>query len=174
MGLLTGGVIFKKGDLFSDKAILEMLNRSDREYPCNMPLEEATSADFDGTAIARLGEMVLVFDKHLPYYCSFGKEQLSRIDPALEEASRKGDVLCFLINSVSDTYAWSIFSNGRRVRAKSAAEGKVLSETGLPTAYDRGINVDDEGMVELIEKFTGYSFGEMLFEKELLATAYVE
>jgi hypothetical protein len=172
MGLITGGIILKQADDLSDEDILNMAGRAEEGYYSDISLEQATSADLRGTAIARLDDMALVFNKHLPYSCSFEEGDLSKIDRALEEGSGKGDILCFLINAVSDTYGWSIFSGGKRIRAKSVTGKEVLSEYGTPTTWEKGMAADEEGMLLLLEQFTGYEYINMIFEKGLRANAY--
>jgi len=172
MGLITGGIVIRQGEELSDEDILSMTERTDEGYYNDISLEQATSADFRGTAIARLDDMALVFNKHLPYSCTLDDGDLGRIDGALEKASEKGDILCFLINSVSDTYGWSIFSRGKRIRSKSIAGKEVLPEYGAPTAYETGVRMDEEGMLLLLEQFTGYEYTDIVFEQGLRANAY--
>ena len=71
-----------------------------------------------------------------------------------------------------DTYAWSFYSNGKRVRTKAIAEGKILSDLGAETKYDRGLDADQDGMIRLIENFTGYDYGDLIFEQDIPVKAY--
>lgn len=172
MGFVLGGLISKNMISASDKEILDMLGRENYFGPKKLNMESATSAEFFGVGIASVNGITMILGRDIPHSCSFEKSPLSSLDETLETLSKNGDILCFLVNSSSGTYAWSIFRNGKRVRGKSIAERKILSDFGNETEYDKGIEITDEGLIHLLENFTGYSYFELVFEKEILVNAY--
>lgn len=174
MGFVLGGLISKNGISPSNEEILEILGRENYSGPKRINMEAATSAEFFGVGIASVDGLTMILGRDIPHSCSFEKSSLSSLDKTLETLSINGDILCFLVNSISDTYAWSIFRNGKRVRAKSIAEGKILSDFGNETEYDRGIEMNDEGVIHLIEKFTGHSYIDLVFNKQISVNAYYD
>ena len=174
MSYVFGGLIFKSGASLTDNAILKLVRRGSENKSAVINMEDATSSDFDGVGIARLDNLLMVFGIDIPHSCSFENEPLSILDRDLETLSKEGDILCFSVNGRMDTYAWSIYSNGKRVRTKAIAEGKILSDIGSERKYDRGIKANEGGMIKLIENFTGYKFGDLKYEKQISVKAYYE
>ena len=172
MGFMFTGIIIKKGADLTDEDLLEMFNQQN-SYPDDpVTLEEAISSSFKGTAIARVDDMLVLFGPEVGYTCSFEGNKLSEADKELESLSKQGDVLSFVINSVASTYAWSIFSNGKRIRVKAIEERRILYESGEESKYEKGLTMDDQGIIRLIENFTGYPFAELVFDKKISAAAY--
>lgn len=171
MGFTTGGLAIKGGDL-SDKGILELLGRAGYSTSDQIIMDEATSRAFYGVGIARLKGLILVFGSDVAYSFSFEDVRLSQADKSLEQLSKKSEILCFLINSIADTYAWSIFQNGKRIRVKCVAEMKIIFEFGAETEYDKQVETTDDGMVGLIENFTRLSFSDILSEKNIVNAYY--
>jgi hypothetical protein len=173
MGFMFGGIIIKNGAELSNEEILQALDRERYYFYDDVSLEKATGGSFEGIAIARTGSAALIFGEDIAYSCSYEKDQSSAVDKKLEHLSNKGDILCFLLNGVSETYAWCVFSKGKKIRAKSVAEKKLLSGFGDPSTYEHGSEaIDDQAVIHLIENFTGHSFIELVFEKHLTAAAY--
>ena len=172
MGFMFTGIIIKKGSNLADADVLEMFNQQ-HKYPDDpVSLEKAISSSFEGTAIARVDDMLLLFGQEIAYACSFEGNKLSEADQHLEKYSMQGDVLSFVINSVASTYAWSVFSNGKRIRVKAIEAQRILFESGDETKYEQGLTLDEQGIIRLIENFTGYPFIELVFEKEISAAVY--
>jgi hypothetical protein len=174
MGFLLGGLISKHIIPVSEKEILKMLGRENYSGPKRINMESATSADFFGVGIASIDGLSIILGRDIPHSCSFEKSSLTSLDESLEALSTNGDIVSFLVNSISDTYAWSIFRNGKRVRGKSIVERKILSDFGNETEYDKGIKADDAGLIHLIERFSGYSYFDLVFKKEIPVNAYYD
>lgn len=166
------GLIFKNADSISNKEILSLLKRDKYQYEDKIEMEEAVSLLFEDTAIARFKNMAIVLGKDIPHSCSFDELELSKLDEKLQTLSMKGDILCSLSHSLSDSYAWSIFKDGKRVSAKSASAGKQLSAFGSVSSYDKGVTLTEHGVNKLIENFIGYSYADLFFSKTILATGY--
>jgi hypothetical protein len=167
MGLMTGGFAMKASAL-SDEEILKIFGRKTYSGLKQIIMDEAISRTFEGIGIARVKDLTLVVGSDLAYSFSFENQTLSQVDKSMEDLSRKFEILCFLINSIADTYAWSIFRNGKRIRVKCVAEMKIIYEWGAETEYDKELETTDDGMVELIENFTRLSFSEIVSENNLV------
>src|SRR2546423_5660243 len=163
MSYVFGGLIFKNGASLPDNAILKLVGRGSENNSDLINMEDVTSSTFDGIGIARMKDLLMVFGIDIPHSCSFENEPPSILDRDLETLSKEGDILCFSVNGRMDTYAWSIYSRGKRVRTMAIAEGKTLSNLGSETQYDRGLQPNEGGMKRLIENFTGYPFGDLMF-----------
>ena len=174
MSYFFGGLIFRKGNSLTDDSILHLLKRDSYVQKGEVDMEEATSSEFEGIGIARLDELLMVFGIDIPHACSFANEALSPLDSRLEKLSQEVDILCFSVNGIMNTYAWSIYSKGERIRTKAIAEGKILTDIGTENRYDREIQVNESGMKKLIENFTGYEYGDLIFEKQIPVKAYYE
>jgi hypothetical protein len=166
------GIIIKKGSYLSDEDLLEIFDQQNYYPDDPVTLEKAISSSFKGTAITRVDDMVVLFGPEIGYSCSFEGNKLSETDNKLEKLSKQGDVLSFVINSVASTYAWSIFSNGKRIRVKAIEEQKILFESGKEVNYEKELTMDEQGIIRLIENFTGYPFIELVFDKKISAAVY--
>lgn len=173
MGFSTGGLIVKNAARLSDKDLLAAVNRNTYSRTATVGLSEASSANFrDGTAIARAGDLAILFDKDMPHSSSFEEDDLSKQDQRFAGLSAGGDLLCFLINDNSDTYAYSVFQNGRRVRAMSTAGGMDISDFGTAAGYESDRPKGVANMMGTIDKFIGRSFVEWTATNDVQATAY--
>ena len=167
-----GGLIFKNGISFSDNSILHLIGRGNEYNTATINMEDATSSEFEGVGIVRLNELLIVLGIDIPHSCSFENEPLSVLDRDLERLSRQGDILCFSVNGRMDTYAWSIYSNGERIRTKAIAEGQILSDIGSETPYDYGLKPTESGMLKLIQNFSGYDYSDLVYEKGIPVKAF--
>jgi hypothetical protein len=172
MGFMFTGIIIKNGVDLTDEDLLEAFNQQDYYPDDPVTLEKAISTSFKGTAIARVDDSLILFGPEIGYSCSYEGNELSEADKNLEKLSRQSDVLSFVINSVASTYAWSIFSNGKRIRVRAIEEERILFESGREATYEKGMSMDDQGIITLIENFTGYSFSELVFDKKTSAAVY--
>jgi hypothetical protein len=172
MGYNFGGILFKNGNKLSDDAILHLLRRESHVNNSTVNMEDATASYFDGIGIARFEELLMVFGIDIPHACSFENEPLSPLDLRLEKLSNEGDILCFSINSRMDTYAWSIYIKGKRVRTKLIVEAKTLAEIGDETQFDIGLEPTDSGMIKLINNFIEYDFSDLVYEKGIPVKAF--
>ena len=174
MGYNFGGILFKNGNQLSEDAILQLLSRESHVKTDTVNMEDATASYFNGVGIARFEELLMVFGIDIPHGCSFENEPLSPVDHSLEKLSKEGDILCFSINSRMDTYAWSIYVKGKRIRTKLIAEGKILNEFGDETQFDYGLEATDSGMIKLISNFIEHDFSDIVYEKEIPVKAFYQ
>lgn len=168
-----GGLLLKKGSSFSDEKILNMLGHADARDGGTTDMDEATSRDFKGIGIARMGDIIVVLGRDIPYSCALEEgEELSDLDIDLAALSKEADIACFLIDGTSDTYAYSIFSGGERTRVNSVSGTETLFDYGAETEYDRGLKPSETGLTRLIANFTGHSLGEMIEDMDLSVEVY--
>lgn len=168
-----GGLLLKKGSSISDEKILDILGHADAKDGGTTGMEEATSRDFEGIGIVRVDDTILVLGRDIPYSCSFEKgEKPSDLDLDLAAQSEERDIVCFLIDGTSDTYAWSIFSDGERTRVNSISGDETLFDYGPATEYDQGLEASQTGVIRLIANFTGHTVVEMLDDMDLSVEVY--
>lgn len=163
MALSLGGLIFRNASQVQDEEILTMLRYNNFGYSEPIKMENASEESTRGIVLTRPDDLLLVLGRDIPHGCSFEKDdELSRIDKSLAEFSRNGDVLVFLAASSSDTYAYSVFRDGKRVRGMVTSAGKLLSAWGETTGYETTRGNNEAGVVEVIEKFTGMKLSNLL------------
>jgi len=173
MGISMGGLLIKKGNSVSNEKRLDMLGHADAPDRGTTGMEEATSRSFEGIGIVRIDDTIVVLGRDIPYSCALEKgEELSGLDIDLAHLSRAGDIACFLIDSTADTYAYSIFSGGERIRVNSVSGGQDLFDYGSATEYDQGLEATQTGLVRLIRNFTGHSLVEMMDDMDLNVQLY--
>ena len=173
MGISIGGLLLKKGSSIGDEKILSILGHAGASDGGTTNMDEATSREFEGIGIARVDDAVVVLGRDIPYSCSFEKgEMLSGLDLDLAALSKERDIICFLIDGGSDTYAYSIFSGGKRIRVNSVSGDESLFDHGTSTEYDRGLEASTRGLTRLIANFTGHSLVEMMDDMDLSVEVY--
>ena len=172
MGFSAGGLIFKNDQRLTDENILAILRRGNFGYSDDISFEKATSSSFLDTAIGRLGDNVFVLGMDIPHSCSFEGEDLSKLDERLQICSVDVDIICFLAHSYSDICAWSIFSKGKRVHMVSTVAGQAIANVGNETEYDKGLRANENDLDKLIEKFSGYSFADLISDRNFSLKAY--
>jgi len=155
-----------------DEDLLRIIGRNGYASTGTVGLSDATAPGFRSTAIARLGDTVLILDAYLVWSCAFEEEKLTAFDEGLAEQSMRGDILCFLIDDTSGTYAYSIFSGGERVRVMSTTDGRAVADAGNTEAYESNLETEIDRMMETIDLFLGQPFGELTTYNTTKATAY--
>ncbi|WP_431214062.1 hypothetical protein ACQ86N_04085 [Puia sp. P3] len=173
MGISMGGLLLKKGQSIGDEKILAILGHADASDGGTTNMDEATSREFEGIGIARVDDAVVVLGRDIPYACSFEKgEKQSALDLDLAALSKERDIVCFLIDGGSGTYAYSIFSGGERVRVNSVSGGETLLDYGGGTEYDGGLSANQTGLTRLVANFTGHTLVELLDDLDLTVEVY--
>jgi hypothetical protein len=172
MGYSLGGLIFKNSAELDDEEILALLKEENYRNVDRITMSEASEKSQRGIAVGRLNDMVVVLARDKPHSCHFEQDKLSKLDERLAGFSTRGDVLCFLMNSVSDTYAFSLFQNGSRVRAMSTTEGEDLSDWGEAEGYESKPRYNEDDIVDTIDRFMGASLGDLLEDREIEVYLY--
>ncbi|MBS1603764.1 MAG: hypothetical protein JST42_13940 [Bacteroidetes bacterium] len=173
MGFSFGGILFKNGGRVKDEALLDLLHSNNYRYTGITSMEAAVSAEFRGVGIARTKELAILIGRNIPFRLSFeNEEHLTETDKRLMTLSDEGDIIAVLSDSVSDTYCYSIFKQGRRIRVKKITGNRLAYESGKATGYDRNLGQGSNGMMDLIIGFTGLSYSELVFDLGLKVKVY--
>jgi|GEM_PF-1367841 len=172
MGFCTAGIVFRNAEHLSDESILDALEKSDYCRTSAISMEEASSTEYRGVGIGRTDNLAILFSKDLLYTCSFGETEVSDLEERLQDLSRNGGILCFGLDSISDTYGWALFEAGERVAGMSASDGVVLSVYGRAAKYDPSSVPNEDAVVRVIEQFSGYKWVELLFDKHIVAKSF--
>lgn len=158
MSFSFGGLIIKNAGVLTDGQVLEVAKNKRLRYDRDVSLHQAASRQLEGVGLLRWSDMAFVFDKDLPYACSFDSTKPTALDIRLGALSTQHESLCYLLNGTSESYAYAIYENGKMVRAKSVSSGEQLSDSGRETPVDQHIALDEAGMIHLFENFTGIPF----------------
>src|ERR1700754_1247035 len=173
MGFSFGGILFRHGSSIKDDTIKDALSLSEAGDTPTISMEKAVSGSFTEVGIARTDDLVIVIGRSIPFSLSFeGEDTLTSADKALMALSEKGDIIAILSDSISDTYAWSIFKDGKRIRVQKIVGNKLIFESGKPTEYDHNINGGSNRLMKLIENFTGHNYSELVFDLGLKVQVY--
>lgn len=171
MGYSLGGFIFRNVTGAEDEELIDVLDEKYRNVD-KVTMQEAPEKSQKAIAIGRPDDMAVVLGLFLPHGCSFEEENLSLLDGRLAAFSTRGDVLCFLMSSYSDTYAYSLFHNGNRVRAMSTSEGQVLSDWGEAEGFERKPAYSEDDVVNVIDRFLGTPLGDLLYDNTMDVYVY--
>ena len=115
----------------------------------------------------------------LPYDCSYEPGEEGRLDGALEALSLECDIMNYIIDGVSGTYCFSVFSGGKRIRRWAVEPGSVLCNEGKPVAGETAtitrnpsrddslpdifaMSEDEAHIFAVWEDFIGVSFQELV------------
>ena len=172
MGLMTGGIIMKNVKINGITEILNILGIENHPLNQQYTMEEITSVLFENIGIVQTFGLWLIVGKYIPLSNSFDNEEHSVLDDQLELLTRKGgEILCYQIHSVADSYGWSYFTEGRKIKAKSKS-GKIETEFGTPIDIEKNIEMDEDGIMDLIKNFTNIYFDDLFFNNKAQVIAF--
>ena len=154
------GILLNVNKIVNDTQILSLIDLDTEETPESSHFETINSYEFEGIGILRINNAVLIFEKSIAHSCAFDEITPSSFDDELSALSSDGQVLCFLINSYSDTFAYAYFKNGERLSYKGAVGGE-----DLPNALENNdlgkVNMTEDGIIDLIEKIGNFHFDDL-------------
>lgn len=178
MSINTGGIVFKPQFGLSDAEVLKLMACYPARRLPSVTVERATSSSFDRLAVLNLTPRgthadappprsyehrctVWIFSPKLPLLCNFDATS-SPVDDRLGFMSGFGDVLCYRLDGISDTYAWSLFQNKRRTCVRLVAPPQPPIAVGAaPTTWTEP-PLTESGMLDLLERFAGDRLGTLL------------
>lgn len=172
--MMTGGLIFKVKEDITNEKILETLKRQVRSIPEPETFEFVLGATFHGVAIARKENIIFVFGRDITHSCSFEPYEQSKLDERLEQLPGQPGIVCFLINSVSETYALSLFLNGQRLAGKSAADGVLVSDFSFGDKNLLNVPMNEDGILEFIKQFSGCYLPDLTDDRETYIQTHFE
>jgi hypothetical protein len=173
------GIIFKKDYRGSYPDLLNRLGIEFNQSAEGFTFSDAISRENQATALGFVNDSTLLLHHLIPYDCSYEPGESGRLDGVLEALSLEADIMNYIIDGVSGTYCFSVFSGGKRIRRWAVEPGKVLCNEGEPVAGEaatitRNPSIDDSlpdifAMSEdethifaVWEAFLGVSFQELV------------
>jgi hypothetical protein len=93
---------------------------------------DAIRHDNLGTALGVINGKTMLLNHLLPYDCSYEPGKEGRLDEILKSLSIEGTILTYIVDGVSRTYCFSLFSHGERVRRWGTEPGNVWVDEGQP------------------------------------------
>lgn len=166
-----GGIYLEK-DYTSD---LDALFK-DLGYPNIDTHEEVTfgksvESSFHGSAVGTINHNTLLQNNFIAYDCAFEPGKWFEMDETLRQLSLQIDILCFFLDGTSETYGFSFFSKGARIRSRGMCGGELVFEEGglLPEEVPDSEHLAEEDRIfRLMEIFTGKSFGQLVLDEDFL------
>ena len=145
-------------------------------------LADAIGRDNLAVALGQVNGKTLLFHHFLPHDCSYEPGVTRRLDAILEPISREGDVMNYIIDGISGTYCFSLFSQGIHIRRWAVEPGKVWCDEGAPIAGEKpgdfagtpidsplpaifAMTADEARIFSVWEAFIGVSFQDLLNQR---------
>jgi hypothetical protein len=119
-----------------------------------------TSRDFDAFACAVANGRTVLMGRDL----GLGQSEKHFISAACSTSARRREVLLFWLNDASNTYQFSVFRAGKRVRCWSAGVG-MTDDDGPPLPAESGHGHGFDRVMAVLKAATGAaSFEQLTFE----------
>ncbi len=154
------GILLNVNRTLQDSELLSLAIIETEESPETSHIETLNSDEFEGVGIIRINNAILILEKDLAHGSSFDERMPSELDEKMTALSLDGQILCFLINSYSDVYAYSYFRDGERLSHKG-----VAGSENLPNALEnetlKAVSMTENGIIECIEKVGGFYFDDL-------------
>ena len=154
------GIVINVHRTIEDSEILSLLNEATDEIPENSHFETVMSSEFGGVGILRINKAVLIIERSIAHSCSFDEIKPSIFDDELALLSSEGQIFCFLINTYSDTYAYSYFKNCSRLSYKGSVAGEKLPNA-LENEDFGQVKMTENGIIECIERIGDFNFDDL-------------
>ena len=137
---------------------------------------EALKTKFQDYALGSVGNSVVIINHFSPYDSAYGKKTMSQLDQKLAALSKKGKVLCFILDGVTGTYGTSFFIDGEKVRSKKCISGNppVTFGAKLPEEFSEKAGDEETLIFELISNLIDQPLQELIFDNKNSLTIYQE
>ena len=173
------GMTFKKDYQAAYPDLLKRLEVKYSRSAVGFSFSDAIGRENQATALGHVNGHTMLLHHFLPYDCSYEPGVESRLDAMLASLSLEGDILNYIIDGVSGTYCFSLFSKGVRTRRWATEPGKVWCNEGEPvsgeapavsklTATENALpaifvmSEDEAHLFAVWEGFTGVSFQDLV------------
>ncbi|MCK9397688.1 MAG: hypothetical protein M0Q44_19120, partial [Methylobacter sp.] len=136
---------------------------------------DAISRENQAVALGQVNDNTLLLHHFLSYDCSYEPGSEGRLDELLMPLSLEGDIMNYIVDGVSGTYCFSLFSNGVRTRRWAAEPGKIWCNEGEPRTNETSsalkkappldifsMSDDENRLFAVWEAFIGISFQELV------------
>lgn len=161
--MILSGLLLNINKALSDNEIIDLLRLSDKldKRIVHLSFDDLTSDNFNGLGIIKLPNRVqLVVHRNLGYTCSFEGDDLYGLDLRLQTLSENGEILCFMSNPYSSTFAFAYFKNGLRLANQAMAGGELLD--GNLSRELEEVKLSENGILEFAERFGGFNFIDLI------------
>jgi hypothetical protein len=161
-----GGIYIRKDfsrdwDLLRQKLEMKEVRTEDR-----ISWSKSIGYAFEGTAIGVFNGCSMVHNHSLAYDASYDAGEVYELDEICQRISEEGDVLCFFVDGMTSTGAFSWYHAGHRVRIYNNLSGKLATNFGplLPGEKGQATENEDpeERIMDLIGFMVGVGFQELL------------
>lgn len=173
------GIIFKKDYKDSYPDLLERLEVKYFRSAEGFSFSNAISRENQAVALGRVNGNTMLLHHLIPYDCSYEPEGEGRLDNILASLSLQEDIMNYIIDGVSGTCCFSLFSKGVRIRRWATGPGKVWCNEGKlvkgeePAVYKNAMadnplpdifamSEDEAHLFAVWEAFLGVSFQELV------------
>lgn len=169
------GIIFKKNYKTTYPELLKQLEVQYSQSAEGFTFADAISRENQATALGQVNDNTLLLHHFLPYDCSYEPGAEGRLDDLLIPLSSEGDIMNYIVDGVSGTYCFSLFSAGKRIRRWAAEPGKTWCNEGNTMEYETSSAfktdspldifsmIEDEARLFAVwEAFTGISFQKLV------------
>lgn len=175
MSFSFGGIVLGADLADQGAALFERLGVGPKWDAGEIKLVDATRRDFVGAAVGSYRGRTVVIDPFLPYDCSHMPGELTALDDRLAALSVGGAVLCFVVEGTSDSYQFSYYAGGQRVRCRRAEGGRVVAEEGALLPAEAGLAADADEATRIFAisgAMLGTRLDEMIFRAGLRMRRY--
>jgi hypothetical protein len=179
------GIIFRKDYRGSYPDLLKRLGVVSYQSAEGFTFSDAIRRENQATALGFVNGNTLLLHHFIPYDCSYEPGGKGRLDDILIPLSLEGDIMNYIIDGVSGTYCFSLFSKGERSRRWAVEPGNVWCNDGsmvngeMPAVSKNAVTgnslpdifmvSDDEAHLFAVwEAFIGVSFQELVRNDTLL------
>jgi hypothetical protein len=166
MSWTFGGIYIRKDFSADWSSLLERLGLKESQGDETTTWSESIHRHFESTALGTWNGCTMLHDQDLVYGASYKEAEAYTLDERCERLSGDGDVLCFLLDGITSTGAFTWYHAGRRVRVYNNISGALETDSGalLPPETGRPGQGEDpeERVMAVLEFMVGTSFQEML------------
>ena len=173
------GISFKKAYQTSYPDLLKRLGVKYTQSAGGFSFSDAIDRANQATALGGVNAHTMLLHPLLPYDCAYEPDVEGRLDAILAALSLEGDILNYIIDGVSGTYCFSLFSKGIRTRRWATEPGKVWCDEGEPVSGEApavsqpaatepalpalfAMSEDEAHLFAVWEAFIGVSFQELV------------
>lgn len=176
------GILFQHDYQTAYPALLHRLEVNCADTATGFTFAEAIDRENQMIALGFVNGITMLLHHLLPYNCSYEPGEQSRLDEQLAALAHEGDILNYIVDGVSGTYCFSLFSQGVRTRRWATAPGNAWCNEGppipgemapAPTHLDPDLSLpapfttsaDEAHLFAVWEAFLGITFQELVQNK---------
>jgi len=176
------GIAFEKNYVGAFSQLLAKLQIGFTNSNSGFTFLDAIAPSNRATALGIIHHKTLLLHHLWPYDVAYEPDQTLPLDPLLSDESRHGQILSFIIDGMSATYAFALFDQGQCVRRWGVAPGNTFCNEGVPLVTEAPhsliVNADqptpDESHIfGVLEGFLGIPFQTMAQSKAELFEAFL-